>query len=53
MSDFAVGVFLAILGIAIALILGMRATKSRSQHQKTKGGSVSIQSGRDTKIGEE
>ena len=51
MSDFAIGVLLAVVGIAIAIVLGLRATKSRSQRQTSKSDSISIQSGRDTNIG--
>lgn len=43
------GVLLAVFGIAISVYFGIKALGAR-QVQKTKSNSISIQSGRDSKI---
>lgn len=51
------GIILSVVGIALSIYFGMKGvaflrSKRVTQHQKTGDNSVSIQSGRDTKIGQ-
>lgn len=44
------GIGLTVFFGVIALVVGVRAVKKRSQNQSVKGGGAAVQSGRDTNI---